>query len=435
MEIVVTGADSNTSDSFLSVSDLHTGSHLLSFKQSHCSKNAAICVNNVLIVAQNDNAVLNVYRWHKEGFDQKLLVPEKLDVLCSSHSGTWLAGGSASGKIYLWELASGSLLFVKEAHYQGLSALAFSQDDLVLVSGSSDTTVKVWSIVDALDPQSPQDLLRPRHNLSQHTRAVTGLHIGTGSSVSARLFTVSSDQTVKIWDLATGDLLTTLLLPNAVTSLAVDPLERFIYAGTSDGLIHELRLYKQDKVIQAIGGMGAIVNAGHSEGSAFVGHDSPISALSLSADGGLLTSGADDGNVYTWDVSSKQMIRKLKRQSSMVSVLITSVRPAGQPVGLKSQNNQLPQLKRAQAERDRDEHNVHVRLLGNVSADVERYEPMSDFEAINIGLGQIVNPPIDPAAQEIVTKLRDELTKLHGMYSSLRVERDRLQNDLISSQI
>lgn len=434
MEVLLTGSLAPSQNSFISVSDLHTGSHLLSFKQSSCAKCAVASLPNSLLVAQNDKALINVYKWHKEGVDQKLIIPNKLDTLCSSHDGTWLAGGDAAGKIYLWEVSSGNLLFVKEAHYQGITSISFSQDDLFLVTGAADAVVKVWSTVEVLDPQVNQDLIRPRLNLTQHNLAISALHVGTGSSITARLFTASLDQSIRIWDLATGQLLTTLLTPAAITCMAVDPAERFVYAGTAEGVIHEIRLYKLDNSVQAIGGMGAIFSADQSETTVYSGHESPISALSLSHDGALLISGAEDGNVFIWDVATKQMIRKAKQQPSAVTLLLTTIRPVTAPVVQKNQITQLQPLKRAQAERDRDEHNVYLRLSSSFHQD-NAYAPMTDLEAVSIGLGQITNPVVDPAAQETVTKLQEELKKLYGSYSELRVKHEQLNKDFISSQV
>lgn len=434
MEVILAGSGEPSANSFISVADLQTGSHLITFKQSSSSKNAVTCVGNTLAVAQNDKATINIYKWHKEAIDQKIIVPEKLETLCSSHDGTWILGGSATGKIYLWEVASGNLLFVRDAHYQAVTVCMFSEDDLSFVTGSADTTIQVWRLAEILDPYANQDLVRPNMNLTRHNLAITDLHIGTGSTFSARLYTCSMDQTIRIWDLATGDLITTLLLPTAITSMMVDSGERVIFAGTESGLIHEVRLYKQDKVVRMIGGMGTIVNSGQMDEATFVGHESGITALALSLDGSLLTSGAEDGNVFVWDVATRQMIRKLKQQPSAITILQACVRPASETViTQKNQNTQLQPFKRTQNERDRDEHNIFCKL--GVTSNPTSFQPMSDDEAAHIGLGQITGPSTDPAAQETITKLQDELRKLYGNYSELRVKHEELNKTFIASQV
>lgn len=436
MEVIVSGSGTGSSDSFLSVSDLHTGSHLLTFKQSSSSKHAATCLGSGLAVAQNDKAVVNVYRWHRESIDQKLIVPEKLDTLCSSHNGTWLAGGSASGKIYVWEVASGNLLFVKEAHLRDVTVMTFSADDLFLVTGSNDTSVKVWSIVDALSPISIQEVIRPRLKFSDHTREITGLFVSTGPSVNARLFTASADQSVRIRDLAKGELISVIVLPSAITCMTVDLAERAFYAGTADGWIHETYLYKRGKVITSVGGLGSIVSATQETNHrTFGGLETSVSAISLSADGSLLTYGADDGSVYTCSLSHRSPTRKLKQMPSAVTTLLTVVRPDLEPNAPRQQRIELQDLKRVQTERDRDEHNIYIRLSGNSNTRTSPYTPMDDLEAINVGRSQIVNPTVDHAAQETIAKLQQEIRSLNDKCTGLSNEREQMRRDLIASRI
>ncbi|CCG83036.1 Pre-rRNA-processing protein crb3/ipi3 [Taphrina deformans PYCC 5710] len=435
MEVVVTGSNVSSANSFLTVSDVQSGSHLHTFKLCSSSDRAVALIGSALFVAQNDKAIINVYRWHKEAIDQKIIIPEKLETLACSRDGTWLLGGASSGKIYLWETASGNLVFVKDAHYQSVAACAFSDDGFTFVTGSADTTVQIWKLTDVLDPYTSQELIKPRLTLTNHTLSIVDLHIGAGTSVSARLYTASTDQTVRIWDLATGELLSTLLFPLPVTCLAVDSAERHLYAGTSAGIIHEVKLYKQDKVISVIGDMGAIVTVGQSDEGALMGHESAISSLSLSLDGSLLTSGAGDGQVFVWDVSTKQMVRKLKNQPGPISLLFSTIRPTEEAIVSKSSNNQFQPLKRAQTERDRDEHSVHIKLTH--STRTSKFRPPTDIEAARAGLTHLKGPTTtsDPVAQETIVKLQDELRKLYGTYSELRTKHERLTKDYIATQL
>lgn len=438
MEVVVTGSDTASATSFISVTDVQTGSHVHTFKQSASSKQAVTSIGSALFVAQNDKAIINVYRWHKEAIDQKIIVPERLDVITASHDGTWLLGGSATGKLYLWEVASGNLVFVKDAHYQAITSCQFSEDDLTFVTGSADATIQVWRTSDIHDTYTQQELVKPAMQLTHHSLAITDVHLGCGTSVSARLYTASLDQTIRIWDLITGEPLTTLLLPSPVTCMAVDPAERVLFAGTVSGTIYEVRLYKKEKVIRAIGGMGAIVSVGGEDEGVLNGHESAISSLILSLDGSLLTSGAQDGNAFVWEVATKQMTRKLKQQPSAVTLLYTAVRPHQEAVVQKSQATQFQPFKRVQTERDRDEHTLHLKLSTHSRAG--KFQPLGDVEAAKIGLAHFVTGTTttttsDPVAQETIAKLREEVRGLHASLGELRVKHEQLNRDYISSQI
>jgi WD40 repeat protein len=49
-------------------------------------------------------------------------------------------------KIKLWDVARNEILQVLEGHTQAVTALAFLSDGKTLVSGSIDTTVKLWYV-------------------------------------------------------------------------------------------------------------------------------------------------------------------------------------------------------------------------------------------------------------------------------------------------
>lgn len=46
-----------------------------------------------------------------------------------------------------FQVASGRLLKTWNAHYRAVTCLVFSDDDSLLVSGSEDGSIKVWSLL------------------------------------------------------------------------------------------------------------------------------------------------------------------------------------------------------------------------------------------------------------------------------------------------
>lgn len=49
--------------------------------------------------------------------------------------------------IILWDLASGSKIKTMRGHTSSIHSLSFSAESTVLVSGSSDSTVRVWDVL------------------------------------------------------------------------------------------------------------------------------------------------------------------------------------------------------------------------------------------------------------------------------------------------
>ncbi len=71
-----------------------------------------------------------VYSWRTGRNELKCALQERATCLAAHPNGMYIAAGSASGKLYVWELSSGLLLrTVEAAHYKAVSALAFSQPD------------------------------------------------------------------------------------------------------------------------------------------------------------------------------------------------------------------------------------------------------------------------------------------------------------------
>ena len=97
---------SSASDSPVLLHDLHTSSHIQTFRQ--CSTNTGgIALTNSksqFLAVQPDKGVVHVYSWGKDTVGTKMILPEKVRCMHISPSGTWCAGGSESGKLLLWEV-------------------------------------------------------------------------------------------------------------------------------------------------------------------------------------------------------------------------------------------------------------------------------------------------------------------------------------------
>lgn len=112
-----------------------------------------------------------------------------------------LASGSDDTTIRLWDVATGKLLTVLEGHTNWIWSLAFMPQPnpmgMVLASGSEDQTVRLWDIT------TGQTLT----TLQGHTSSISSIAF---DATGQRLATGSYDQTIKLWDIATGQVLRTL---------------------------------------------------------------------------------------------------------------------------------------------------------------------------------------------------------------------------------
>ncbi|BFZ64658.1 Pre-rRNA-processing protein ipi3 [Saitoella coloradoensis] len=415
----------SSSDHFISVHDLHASTHLSTFKSSCSPLHGTSVSPSHLLAAQVDKAILNVYQWNKEACDQRIPLPEKLACIALSPCSTFLAAGSGSGRLFLWELASGNLVWTREAHYAALTSLAWTKSSSHLITASADSAIHIWRTADLLSVSTysrPEDI-QPLHTLSTHTLAITSLHVGAGSQ--PRLYTASEDGTIRVWELGTGECLTTFVCSSAVSAMTVDPAERAIYAGTPSGSINLIPLYSPTTADGAIGGMGSIHTLAASSSDVLTGHESPITALSLSFDATLLVSGDNAGQVLCWDLATRQMVRKFKTHKGPVSGLWCILKPPslGSSSSLgsskKTATGQIPALKRVQSERDRDEHNVVLSLQPNILEEEDQDED-DDVAAARRGLSEFGTQGSESTLRTQVQTLQEELSRLYGAYEDLR---------------
>ncbi len=185
---------------------------------------------------------------------------------------------------------SGDLqLVVQTGHSQSVSSVAFTPDGKTLASGSSDNTIKLWEVATG----------RELRTFSGHLRFVTSVVFTDDGKTLA---SASWDKTVKLWDVATGRELRTL----TGHSSYIDSL-----AFTADG--RKLASGSDDKTIKLWD-----VATGR-ELRTLIGHSSLITSVAFSGDGKTLASGSGDNTIKLWDVATGRELQTLTGHSQFVT--------------------------------------------------------------------------------------------------------------------
>lgn len=124
---------------------------------------------------------------------------------------------------------NGHLLRTIIGHTNSVNSIAVTADSKLVISGSDDNTVRIWNL------ETGEEVLI----LTGHTKAVTSVAVTWNES---RVISASSDHTLKVWDLSSWELIASFTGESALRCCAVAPDGVTIVAGEASGRVHFLRL-------------------------------------------------------------------------------------------------------------------------------------------------------------------------------------------------
>ncbi len=163
-----------------------------------------------------------------------------------------------------------------QGHANIVYSVAFGPDGKRIISGSDDQTVKVW------DAATGQELL----TLKGHVKSVNSVAISTDGK---RIISGSDDQTVKVWDAGTGQNLLTLEgHKNRVLSVAISADGKRIVSGSSDMFVIVWNTDKEKVPLT------------------LKGHTGAVTGVVFSPDGKRIVSASEDHTLKVWDSSTGQ---------------------------------------------------------------------------------------------------------------------------------
>ncbi len=184
-----------------------------------------------------------------------------------------------------WDMTTGKSLRVFEGHADSIKCVALTPDDQIVITGSSDRTVRVWRL----------NTGECVHVLEGHSDAVTALSIAREGGLA---MSVSKDQQIILWEYITG--------------------KRLIHFKPKAGPIRCLSVFENGRFgILAIKGALQIVNfaagarlgikylTGHYPNvflSRLEGHDKTVNAVAVSPDGRFVLSGSTDHTIRLWEL-------------------------------------------------------------------------------------------------------------------------------------
>ncbi|OUL20282.1 hypothetical protein BV372_32830 [Nostoc sp. T09] len=195
--------------------------------------------------------------------------------------GRMLITGGDDRKILFWDLMKRQVAIALSLDDTAAHSLVLSQDGQTLVTGSY-RKIKVWctshlgGVTDLKDVQ-------PLYTFTGHSHIVRSLAISADAKL---LISGSRDQTIKIWQLETGELIRTLKgHRDEVCTITLSPDEQIIASGSADKTI---KLWHVET--------GELL-------STFTGHTDTVTAVAFTASGEMLVSGSLDKTIKIWQRS------------------------------------------------------------------------------------------------------------------------------------
>jgi len=197
---------------------------------------------------------------------------------------------------YYWQRQTHRELKILIGHNYGVCSVAFSRDGRLIVTGSFDSTAKVWEVA------SGKELLTLK---GQHGT----INSAAFSPDGQRIVTGSSDHQAMVWDVASGRELFTLEgHTTSIRSVAFSPDGRWIVTGSGDlnggGEDHTARIWEAASGHQVL---------------TLKGHSGAIISVTYSPDGQRIVTGSSDWTAKVWEAGTGKELLTLKGHSAMVN--------------------------------------------------------------------------------------------------------------------
>ncbi|MDM8537639.1 hypothetical protein QUF70_12850 [Desulfobacterales bacterium HSG17] len=237
-----------------------------------------------------------------------------------SPDGQFLAAGYDDNMVRIWDIKTFKCIQYLKGHSNRVRSVAFAPDSQTLVSGGDDESVRVWNIktgkclrkisikkswlssVDFMynDLENENIALTDSPDMNGTQQECANFVMSVAFSPDSEIIASGNyDQTVRFWNIQTGDAVSILRgHSHTVRNIAFSPDGKSCASASYDGTV---KLWNVET--------GKCLNT-------FYGHTEWAWSVIFSPDAKYLASGGYDGTIRIWDITSGENRAVLREQNS-----------------------------------------------------------------------------------------------------------------------
>lgn len=204
-----------------------------------------------------------------------------------SRDGKMAVSGSKDTTLRVWSVDSGSLTDILEGHTDQVTCVAIANENAFIASGSSDKSVKIWSIV----------LAEVVTNYEQHNSTVTCVNV---MADNMRILSAEEEGKTLLWNAEDGS---TIMSCSCHTNLLeVSPISKLVCGGDGGNTVKLWYLNTGDIV-------GTLT------------HTDKITCVGFSPDNEYIVTGSMDNSLKIWLASSAKLTQVLVEHEAHVTAV------------------------------------------------------------------------------------------------------------------